>query len=72
MGTHFFQKKAGGNLGPSNLNLEARAIGAPSFAGKSAGMGAQKALGAAMKVNQNKEPLAKSDRSGVYPKGPKL
>lgn len=70
MGSHFFQK--GQKITSGSTNLTARALGAPGYLGRAAGMGAQKDLGAAMGINRNKGPLAKSDRSTAYPKGPKL
>ncbi len=71
MGTHFFQKgpKA---IGGGSQNLTARAIGAPGYAGRAAGVERTKDLAAALAIGKNKAPLAKSERSGVYPKGPKL
>lgn len=46
MGTHFF-KPTEPRIGASNLNLQARALNAPSYAGSKAGMGQQKDVAAA-------------------------
>lgn len=72
MGSHFFQKQGAKGITGSNTNLQARAIGASSYASRTAGMGAQKDVAAASAINKNKAPLAKSERSTAYPKGPKL
>jgi hypothetical protein len=72
MGTAFFQ--AGGKpkaMMGSNLNMEARAIGAGSYAARGAAAGASKDLGAAMAINKAGA-LKPGKRSAAYPKGPKL
>lgn len=71
MGTHFFNKGPG-KIGGSSQNLTARAIGAPGYSGRAAGIERNKDLAAASAIGKSKAPLAKTDRTGIYPKGPKL
>jgi len=73
MGTSFFKPKDAsvGAVTPKSFNLEARALGAPSYGGKAAGAGASKDLGAALAINKagsHKKLTGGSD----YPKGPKV
>lgn len=67
MGTHFFKAP---KIGPSNMNLEARAIGNAAGAGHAAGIGAQKDLGAALGLNKSKFKPQKTN--GAYAPGPKV
>jgi len=69
MGSHFFQKAP--TFNSSGTNLEARAVGAPVYAARSAAIGAQKDIGAAQGINKAayKGPMK---RSAAYPKGPKV
>lgn len=71
MGTHFFQKGPA-KIGGGSQNLTARAIGAPGFAGRAAGVERTKDLAAASAIGKDKAPLAKTTGTGIYPKGPKL
>ena len=72
MGTHSFFKGKAGNIGASNTNMEARAIGAQSYAGRAAGAARDKNLGVAKAINMGKGPLAKTTGSSAYPKRPKV
>lgn len=72
MGSSFFKNKSGPINGGGNPGLLARSIGASASGAKGAGIGAQKALGAAQAINKaafNHGPLK---RSAAYPAGPKL
>jgi hypothetical protein len=69
MGTSFFKQNAKQNsVTPKSFNLEARALGAPAYAGGKAALGAQKALGTAM-LKPNPKKLT---GTSAYPKGPKV
>lgn len=67
MGTQFFKPKQA-DVTPKSFNLEARAIGAPGYAGSRAAGAAQKTLGAAMM----KPNPTKLTGTSAYPKGPKV
>lgn len=70
MGTKFFSTPLQ-KVGASNLNLMARADNAPSYAGKSAGMGAQKDLAAAASLNRAKLKPGSKTAASAAP-GPKV
>lgn len=70
MGTGFFKSSAK-PMQASGMNMEARAIGANNYAGRQAGSGAAKDIGAAMAINKSGKPLQKSQRSAAYAPGPK-
>jgi len=76
MGSGFFKNNAGAapKIGATNTNLEARAIGAPAYAGRAAGTGAAKDIAAASAINKAVSGLAlkKASGSAAYPKGPKI
>lgn len=67
MGSSFFKAP---KIGPSNMNLEARAFGSAIGAGRGASIGAQKDLGAALGFNKSK--FKPNSKSGAYAKGPKV
>lgn len=67
VGTNFFKAP---KIGPSNMNLEARAFGSATGAGRGAAIGAQKDLGAALGLGKSK--FKKSTGSSAYPPGPKV
>jgi hypothetical protein len=73
MGSHFFKGKApsAGGINGGNPGLEARAIGAATYGGRGAAIGAQKSLSAADKIN-NAMHAGPLKRSAAYPKGPKV
>jgi hypothetical protein len=66
MGTHFFKAP---KVGPSNMNLESRAMGSAAYAGRGDAVGAQKDLGAA---NGFLKAVKQTKGSSAYPKGPKV
>lgn len=71
MGSNFFKSSGTVKVNPlSGSNLTARSIGASSYTARAAAGGAQKDLGAAM--GMGKATTKKPDRSGIYPKGPKV
>lgn len=70
MGTSFFKSRSPTKIGGSNLNLEARAIGAPGFSGRAAGGRAQKDLGAALGLSKAGG-AKKVTGSSAYAPGPK-
>jgi hypothetical protein len=70
VGSKFFAAKPP-SIGPSNLNMEARAIGAGSYGARSAGGAANKDIGAAMALYKA-HAFKPSQRSAAYPKGPKV
>jgi hypothetical protein len=69
MGTKFFQQKPP-SIGPSNLNMESRALNAGTFAGRAAGGAANKDLGAAIALYKA-HALKPMQRGAAYPPGPK-
>ena len=69
MGTKFFAPKPP-TIGPSNLNMTARAINSGAYAGRAAAGGAAKDLGAAMALYKS-HALKPQARSAAYPPGPK-
>lgn len=75
MGTSFF-KSAGNAKAPSihpsgGMNMEARAIGASSYSGRTAASSATKDLGAASAIAKAGAPK-KGTGSAAYPKGPRI
>ena len=71
MGNEFFKRPGGMKINPgSGANLTARAINAGDYTARAAASGASKDLGAASALAKNMG--KKPDRSGVYPKGPKV
>lgn len=70
MGTKFFAQKPP-TIGPSNMNMTARAIGASAYAGRAAAGSASKDIGAAMALYKT-HALKPSQRSAAYPKGSKI
>jgi hypothetical protein len=69
MGTKFFAQKPP-SMTPSNLNMEARAIGSGGYAARAAGGGASKDIGAAMALYKA-HAFKPQQRGAAYPKGPK-
>lgn len=69
MGSNFF-KAAAPKIGPSNLNMEARAIAAPGYKGRSDAANAQKGL--TMDLGLNKSKFKPQKTNGAYPPGPKI
>jgi hypothetical protein len=69
MGTKFFQPKSPG-FTPQGIGLEARSIGASSFAGRAAGGAANKDIGAAMALYKA-HALKPHTGSSAYAPGPK-
>lgn len=69
MGSKFFANSSPKITGGGNLNMEARAFGSATGAGRGAAIGSQKDLGAALAINHGKGPLAKSTGSSAYPTG---
>lgn len=67
MGSHFFKSP---KIGPSNMNLQARALGAIQGGGRGASIGAQKDEGLALAANKAKFKPQKN--SGAYAPGPKV
>jgi hypothetical protein len=72
MGTSFFKgnMQKAPQLGGGSQNMEARAIGSSTYAGKGAAIGAQKDIGAAMGINKAgyKGPMK---GTAAYAPGPK-
>lgn len=68
MGTSFFKGKAP-NISGGNPGLEARAIGAATYGGRGAAIGAQKSLSKAEGINKAAQ-HGPMKRSAAYPKGP--
>ncbi len=70
MGSHFFKSQPG-SIKPNGLNMEARAIGAPSYAGRQAGSKSAKDLGMAAGIYKagGLKPTAKT--AAVSAPGPK-
>ncbi len=68
MGSSFFKPSAP-KIGPSGINMDARAAGAGAYAARAAAGGAQKDLGAAMAINKSKFKPQKTN--SAYAKGPK-
>jgi hypothetical protein len=71
MGSHFFKGKAPQGVSGGNPGLEARAIGAATYGGRGAAIGAQKNLSSAEKIDNAMRP-GPLKRSAAYPKGPKI
>jgi hypothetical protein len=73
MGSQFFKGKApsAGSISGGNPGLEARAIGAATYGGRGAAIGAQKGLSSAEKIDNAMRP-GPLKRSAAYPKGPKV
>lgn len=69
MGTKFFAPKPP-TIGPSNLNMTARAINSGAYAGRAAGGSAAKDIGAAMALYKA-HAFKPSQRDAAFPKGPK-
>lgn len=71
MSTSFFKSKGAPRIQSPNLNLEARAMGAPAYSARAAAGGAQKDLGMALGINKARKlgPLAKTSASDAP--GPK-
>lgn len=69
MGTKFFAPKPP-TIGPSNLNMTARAINSGAYAGRAAGGQASKDIGAAMALYKA-HAFKPQQRDAAYPKGPK-
>jgi hypothetical protein len=67
MGSSFFKVP---KVGPSNMNLEARSIGASAGQARGSAIGAQKDLGAALALNKYKFKPQKTN--GAYAPGPKV
>lgn len=70
MGTKFFAQKPP-TIGPSNMNMTARAIGSGAYAGRAASGASVKDIGAAMALYKA-HGLKPSQRSAAYPKGSKI
>jgi hypothetical protein len=72
MSTSFFHSKGPQMQAVPNLNLEARAIGAPGFSARTSAGAASKDLGAALGINKGRKlgPLAKTSASDAP--GPKV
>jgi hypothetical protein len=72
MGSSFFKGKPPSMSG-GNTNLEARALAAPGYAGRTAAIGAQKALSGAQAANKEAiKAHGPMKRSAAYPPGPKV
>jgi hypothetical protein len=71
MGSHFFKGKAPQGVSGGDPGLEARAIGAATYGGRGAAIGAQKGLSSAEKIDNAMRP-GPLKRSAAYPKGPKI
>lgn len=69
MGTKFFAQKPP-TVGPSNMNMTARAIGSGAYAGRIAAGAAAKDLGAAAALYKA-HAFKPGQRGAAYPKGPK-
>lgn len=69
MGTNFFKGAGRAKMGSTNVNMEARAQRAPEYAGRTASIGAQKDLGAAMGLNHALATSTK--RTAAIAPGPK-
>lgn len=73
MGTSFFHSGGAPKILDKGQNLEARAIGANSYAGRGAGILSQKDVGAAQAINKAAIAMhGPLKRSAAYPKGPKV
>lgn len=71
VGSHFFKGASTVKVNPlSGAHLTARAIGASNYTARAAASGQSKDLGAAM--GMGKANVKKTDRAGIYPKGPKV
>lgn len=70
MGTKFFTKGPK-SFGPSNLNMEARALSSGNYAGRAAAGNAAKDLAGAMALRKANA-FKPQSRSAAYPKGPKV
>ena len=69
MGTKFFAQKPP-TFAPSNLNMEARALGSGGYAARTAGGQANKDIGAALAMYKA-HALKPQVRDAAYPPGPK-
>jgi hypothetical protein len=71
MSKSFFRGKGAPRMQTPNLNLEARAMGAPAYTARAAGGAQQKDLAAALAINNGRKlgPLAKTSASNAP--GPK-
>lgn len=73
MGTSFFKGNKPGAITGSNTNQLNRALSSGAYGARSAGIGAQKDLGAASALNSKAIAAhGPSKRSAAYPKGPKV
>jgi len=71
MGTHFFKAGNPGMTHPSSLNMMARSISAPSFAGNRAMSQSKKDLGAASGLYKAKKLSATTKDAASAAPGPK-